>query len=174
MMPPTAGSTPDEVLWIAIRKLDLTPEDILADIGCGSGKVSIAVSPLVREVFAIDRRPEAIAYAREQARAAGTHNITYLEGEAPDVLMDRPAPDRAFIGGSRNLPAVIEALAAAGTGRMVVSCVRIETLGAAVAAMRRLGIFRESLLVQVAHSRDLAGGTMFSPANPVYLVIGGR
>jgi len=173
-MPPTAGSTPDEVLWIAIRKLDLSPEDILADIGCGSGKVSIAISPLVGEVYAIDRRPEALAYAREQAGATGRKNIIFIEGEAPGALGGRPAPDRAFIGGSRNLPDVIEALVAAGTGRMVVSCVRIETLGEAVAAMRRLGIFRESLLVQVAHSRDLAGGTMFSPANPMYLVIGGR
>jgi len=173
-MPPTAGSTPDEILAIALRKLDLSPGSIFADIGCGSGRVSIAISPLVREVYAVDRRPEAIAYAREQARAAGRKNITFLEGEAPGALAGRPAPDRAFIGGSRNLPEVIGALGAAGTGRMVVSCVRIETLGAAVAAMRRLGIFRESLLVQVAHSRDLAGGTMFSPANPAYLVIGGR
>jgi cobalt-precorrin-6B (C15)-methyltransferase len=173
MMPPTAGSTSDEVLAIALRRLDLAPGNILADIGCGSGKVSIAASPLVGQVYAIDRRPQSIAYAREQARTAGATNITFLEGEAPGVLRGRPAPDRAFIGGSRNLPAVIEALAAAGTGRVVVSCIRIETLGEAMDSMRRLGILRESLLVQVARSRDLAGGTMFSPANPVYLVIGG-
>jgi cobalt-precorrin-6B (C15)-methyltransferase len=82
-------------------------------------------------------------------------------------------PDCAFIGGSGRLPAVIEALASMGTRMMVVSCVRIETLGDAVSAMRGLGIFREALLVQVARSRDLAGGTMFVPAHPVYLVIGG-
>jgi precorrin-6B methylase 2 len=56
---------------------------------------------------------------------------------------------------------------------MAVSCVRIETLGQAVSAMRGLGIFREAILLQVARSRDLAGGTMFVPGNPVYLVIGG-
>jgi precorrin-6B methylase 2 len=56
---------------------------------------------------------------------------------------------------------------------MAVSCVRIETLAEAVSAMRELGIFREALLLQVARSRDLAGGTMFVPGNPVYLVIGG-
>jgi cobalt-precorrin-6B (C15)-methyltransferase len=172
-MKPTAGSTADEVLAVALQKLALRPEGILADIGCGSGKVSIAASPLVREVYAIDRRPEAVVYAREQALAAGAGNVIFLEGEAPGVLDGHPAPDRAFIGGSRNVSAVISALAAAGTGRMVVSCVRIETLGEAVATMRRLGIFRESLLLQVARSRDLAGGTMFVPGNPVYLVIGG-
>ena len=173
-MKPTAGSTADEVLAVALQKLALPPGGIFADIGCGSGKVSIAASPLVREVYAIDRRPEAITYAREQAVAAGLRNISFLEGEAPGVLDGRPAPDRAFIGGSRNISAVISALAASGIGRMVVSCVRIETLNEAVATMKKLGIFRESLLIQVARSHDLAGGTMFVPANPVYLVIGGE
>ncbi len=172
-MKPTAGSTGDEVLAVALQKLALPRDGILADIGCGSGKVSIAAAPLVREVWAVDRRPEAIAYARDQAGIAGAGNITFLEGEAPGALEGRPAPDRAFIGGSRNISAVIAALVAAGTQRVVVSCVRIETLGETVATMRRLGILRESLLIQVARSRDLAGGTMFSPSNPVYLVVGG-
>jgi cobalt-precorrin-6B (C15)-methyltransferase len=170
---PTAGSTADEVLAIALRRLALGPGDIFADIGCGSGKVSLAASSLAREVYAVDRRPEAVAWAREQARAAGARNIRFLEGEAPEALANLPAPDCAFIGGSGNLAAVIGALAARGTRRMVVSCVRIETLGEAVSAMRGLGTFREALLVQVSRSKDLAGGTMFVPANPVWLVFGG-
>ena len=171
--PPTAGSTADEVLAIALGKLAPRPDEVFADIGCGSGKVSIAASALAREVYAIDRRPEAIAWAREQARAAGSQNIRFLEGEAPGALAGLPAPDSAFIGGSGNLAAVIGALAARGTRRMVVSCVRLETLSTAISTMRDLGIFREALLVQVARTKDLAGGTMFVPANPVYLVIGG-
>ena len=173
-MKPTAGSTSDEVLAIALRKLDLSPRGVLADIGCGSGKVSIAASPHVREVYAVDRRPGAIAYARDQAAAAGVTNIRFLEGEAPRALEGLPVPERAFIGGSRNITPVIVALAARGTTGMVISCVRIETLGLAVATLRRLGIFREALHVQVARSRDLAGGTWFVPANPVYLVFGGE
>jgi hypothetical protein len=55
-MKPTAGSTSDEVLAIALRSLAPLPGDIFADIGCGSGKVSLAASPLVREVYAIDTR----------------------------------------------------------------------------------------------------------------------
>jgi len=195
--PPTAGSTADEVLAIALGKLAPRPDEVFADIGCGSGKVSIAAAPLAREVWAIDRRPEAIAWAREQARAAGAvnpakagrpadvekypalrdatsvGNIRFLDGEAPGALAGLPAPDSAFIGGSGNLAAVIGDLAARGTKRLVVSCVRVETLSTAISAMRDLGIFREALLVQVARTKDLAGGTMFVPANPVYLVIGG-
>jgi cobalt-precorrin-6B (C15)-methyltransferase len=171
--PPTAGSTADEVLAIALRRLAPRPGEIFADIGCGSGKVSIAAASLEGEVYAIDRRPEAIAWAREQARAAGARNIRFIGGEAPGALEGLPAPDCAFIGGSGDLAAVIRALAAKGTKRMVVSCVRIETLATAVSTMRELGIFSEALLVQVARSRDLAGGTMFVPTNPVWLVFGG-
>jgi cobalt-precorrin-6B (C15)-methyltransferase len=171
--PPSAGSTADEVLAIALRRLAPRPGEVFADIGCGSGKVSIAASPLVREVYAIDRRPEAVAWAREGGRAAGAGNLRFIEGEAPEALEGLPVPDCAFIGGSGRLPAVIAALAEKGTGRMAVSCVRIETLGDALSAMRGLGLLREALLVQVARSRDLAGGTMFVPAHPIYLVIGG-
>jgi cobalt-precorrin-6B (C15)-methyltransferase len=172
-MKPTAGSTADEVLAVALRKLAPLPGDRFADIGCGSGKVSLAASPLVREVYAIDRRPEAVAYSREQARAAGVTNIRFLEGEAPGILEGLPPPDRAFIGGSRNISGVIRTLASGGAARMAVSCVRIETLGEAVSSLRELGIFREALLLQVSRSRDLTGGTMFVAGNPVYLVIGG-
>jgi len=172
-LPPTAGSTADEVLSIALGKLAPCRDEVFADIGCGRGKVALAASPLVREVWAIDRRPEAVAYAREQVRGAGAANVRVVEGEAPEALAGIPSPGCAFIGGSGNLTAVIVALAGKGTARMAVSCVRIETLSEAVSAMRGLGIFREALLVQVARSHDLAGGTMFLPGNPVYLVIGG-
>jgi cobalt-precorrin-6B (C15)-methyltransferase len=36
--PPTGGPTKDEVLAIAMHKLDLKPADIFADIGCGPEK----------------------------------------------------------------------------------------------------------------------------------------
>ena len=172
-LPPTAGSTGDEVLAIALAKLAPRRDEVFVDIGCGSGKVSLAASSLAREVYAIDRRPEAVAWARERARLEGAGNIRFLEGDAPEALEGLPAPDCAFIGGSGNLAAVIRALTTGGTKRMVVSSIRVETLATAIGAMRALGIFREALLVQVARSKDLAGGTMFVPAHPIWFVIGG-
>jgi SAM-dependent methyltransferase len=66
MMPPTAGSTADEVLSIALGKLAPRRDEVFADIGCGSGKVGPRRLPPRPGGWAIDRRPEAIAYAREQ------------------------------------------------------------------------------------------------------------
>jgi len=84
---------------ITLFKLDLRPGDLFMDIGCGTGKVSIHASRQARRVCAIDRRSEAIEYARREAERAGATNIEFVEGNAADLIPDLPRPDAAFLGG---------------------------------------------------------------------------
>jgi len=158
---------------VSLAKLGIRPGDRVADVGCGTGKVAIAASRLAERVYAIDRRAEAIAYAREAAAAAGVSNIEFFEGDAVDVLADIGPLDAAFVGGSRRLPEVLDLLAGKVRGRIVVNAVMIETLQSAVATMQHLGIFVEAVHLQVARSAGIAGGVMFRPINPVYIIVGG-
>jgi cobalt-precorrin-6B (C15)-methyltransferase len=167
------GPTQDEVMAVSLAKLDLRPGARVADIGCGTGKVSIAAAGLADRVYAIDRRPEAIAYARRRAEDAGARNIDFFEGDAVDVLAGIGTIDCAFVGGSRRLPEVLDILAGKVTGRIVVNAVMVETLHEAIRSMKRLGIFSEAVHLQVARSADIAGGVMFKPCNPVYIIVGG-
>ncbi|HEC57202.1 MAG TPA: cobalt-precorrin-6Y C(15)-methyltransferase, partial [Candidatus Syntrophoarchaeum butanivorans] len=45
--------TKEEVLAIALSKLALKEDDIVLDIGCGTGNVSVAMSGYVKQVYAI-------------------------------------------------------------------------------------------------------------------------
>ncbi len=168
------GSTQDEVMAVSLAKLGLRNGDVVADIGCGTGKVSIAASKHVGHVYAVDRRPEAIARARRQAADAGVLNIDFYEGDAVDFLMGVDALDCAFVGGSQRLQEVLDLLSERVRRTVVVNAVMVETVYEAIRSMKRLGIFREAVHLQVSRSAEIAGGIMFKPLNPVYIIVGGR
>lgn len=167
------GPTQDEVMAVSLWKLGIRPGDVVADIGCGTGKVSVAAAGLAGTVYAIDRRPEAIAYARNTAAETGATNVEFFEGDAVDFLAGCGTLDCAFVGGSQRLAEVLDLLAGKVRRTIVVNAVLVETLGEAISCMKRLGIFREAVHVQVSRSAELGGGVMFKPQNPVYIIVGG-
>lgn len=167
------GPTQDEVMAVSLAKLDILPGDLVADIGCGTGKVSIAASRVAERIYAIDQRPEAIACARREAAAASAGNIEFFEGDAVEILPGIGHLSAAFVGGSRRLPEVLEILAGKVQGRIVVNAVMVGTLHEAIQSMQRLDIFIEALHLQVSRSSAIANGVMFKPNNPVYVIVGG-
>ncbi|HTY15546.1 MAG TPA: precorrin-6Y C5,15-methyltransferase (decarboxylating) subunit CbiT [Methanoregulaceae archaeon] len=169
----SGGPTKDEVMALSLFKLGINESDVFADIGCGTGKISLEVSSVAMKVYAIDRRKEAIALAREKAESAGAENIELFCGEAIDILPTIDRIDCAFIGGSGNLDRVLRILHTFHTRSIVVNAVKIDTLNLAINTMEQLGIFKEALHLQVGKSHTLAGGIMFKPLDPVYIVVGG-
>ncbi|MEI6292322.1 MAG: methyltransferase domain-containing protein [Methanomicrobiales archaeon] len=169
----SGGPTKDEVMAISLFKLGLLEGDIFADIGCGTGKISLAVSHRASEIYAIDRRKEAIELSRRKAERSGAENIRFFHGDAVDFLPTIDQLDCAFIGGSGNLDRVLRILHTLGTRSIVVNAVKVETLHMAITTMEQLGIFKEAVHVQVSRSFPLAGGTMFKPIDPVYIIVGG-
>ena len=168
------GPTQDEILAISLAKMDLREGDLVADIGCGTGKVAIAAARRAERVIAVDRRPEAIAVASGAITAAGCANIDLVEGEATEVLRAVDVLDVAFVGGSRDLDAVLELLSTRVRRTVVVNAVLLETLHRAVEKFRALGFAVEVAHVQVSRSKPLAGGLMLEPINPVYIITGRR
>ncbi len=168
------GPTQDEVMAISIHKLGLRHGDVFADIGCGTGKISVEAAGMAAKVYAIDLRDEAIEYARRLAGDRGVSNIEFLPGEASEMLPGIDGLDCAFVGGSKNLPQVLEALASQVRGNIVVNAVLLNTVKEAVDTMTKLGIFKEVIHVQVSRSHPLGDSIMFIPINPVYIIVGGR
>ncbi len=171
MLYPSGTPTQPEIIAVALSKLDLKPADVLADIGCGSGSVSIAAAPLVKHVYAIDNRDEAVRATNENIQERKINNISVLKGDAASVLKDIDF-DCAFVGGSKNLEQVLPILIKKGA-RFVVSAVRMETSALAIEILKKNNMFREIIQVQISRGRELGGGTMFKPENPVFLILGG-
>ncbi|HOT94420.1 MAG TPA: precorrin-6Y C5,15-methyltransferase (decarboxylating) subunit CbiT [Methanoregulaceae archaeon] len=166
------GPTQEEVLAVALQKLELGPDDRVLDLGCGTGSVSIAAAARVAEVVAIDRRPEAIAHAMQRAAEVEAGNIRFVEGEASNLLPALGRFDAAFVGGSRDLDTLLGTLADRVRRRIVVNAVLVETLSTALSRMNSLGIFEEAVHVQCSRAVPLAGSVFFRPIDPVYIIVG--
>ncbi len=172
MLYPAGTPSQPEIIAIALSKLDIKSTEVFADIGCGSGSVSIAAAKLAKKVFSIDNRNDAIIATSANIKEHCINNISLLKGDAcallPDIKMDC-----AFIGGSKNIKQVIEILISKPQVRFIVSAVKIETIAIALETMKRNNVFKELLQIQLSRGNELAGGTMFKPENPIFLIIGG-
>ena len=69
----------------------LTPEDAVCDAGCGLGHLSLALSPYVRTVTAVEREQRALAVLERELALRHIENVTPL---CADVFTHRP--DRPY------------------------------------------------------------------------------
>ena len=166
------GPTQDEIMAVSLFKLGLRSTDTVLEIGCGSGKVSIAAAQQATKILSIDKRPEAIKTARESAQKASIHNIEFFCTDAVDFLKSDRIYDCAFVGGTQDLDRILPVLAKKVRRTIVVNAVLLSTLAQAVATLQQLGIFCEVVQVQVARSHEIGGSIMFKPIDPVYIIVG--
>jgi len=166
------GPTQDEVMAVSLQKLGLRSTDTVLEIGCGTGKVSVAIANSVKKVVSIDIRPEAVTLATKTAKEVGRKNIEFSCTEATEFLRHDAEYDCAFIGGTKNLLAVLPVLAKRVKRTIVINAVLLSTVSDAVSALQELGLFVEVVQVQVSRSHAIAGSLMFKPIDPVYIIVG--
>ncbi len=172
MIYPPGTPTQPEIIAVALSKLELRSDDVFADIGCGSGSVSMSAAGFVRQVYAIDNRDEAVHATEVNISECGISNIRVLKGEASKLLPDLDI-DCAFVGGGKNINSVLDIMVQK-IPRFVVSAARIETAAETLEIMKKNSSFRELIQVMISRGHELAGGTMLRPENPVFLIVGGK
>jgi len=166
------GPTQDEIMAVSLFKLGLRSTDTVLEIGCGTGKVSIAAAQQVAKIFSVDKRQEAIKIARESAQKISIHNIEFFCTDAGVFLESDRIYDCAFVGGTQHLAQILPVLIKKVRRTIVINAVLLSTLAQAVAVMQQLGIFCEVVQVQVARSHEIAGSIMFKPVDPVFVIVG--
>ena len=77
---------PAAELAVIQRSLDLSPEDVLLDLGCGTGRLTVSLASGCRRVVAVDRFPASLAILRERARTLGLPNIADVEADASQPI----------------------------------------------------------------------------------------
>ena len=77
-------SSQDILDWI-VDFLPLDKELRVLDVAAGTGHLSRAIFPHVREVTAIDITPAMLAYAREETARINLGNISFVEGSAEQL-----------------------------------------------------------------------------------------
>ncbi|KKM80123.1 hypothetical protein LCGC14_1343090, partial [marine sediment metagenome] len=80
-------SSEEYLAWM-VGILPLQSDFRVLDVAAGTGHLSRAVAPHVREVVAMDMTPEMLAKGKEQAAQAGLGNIVFEEGDAAALRYD--------------------------------------------------------------------------------------
>lgn len=162
--------TKQEVRAAILSKLAVGPEDVCWDIGAGTGAVSVELALQCRAVWAVERKPEALALARSNREKFGAWNLRLIEGSAPAILEDFPKPDAVLIGGSGGeLPEILQAVRRANPkARVCISAISLETLHAAAAELRD----PEVTQISVSRSRPAGQLHLLLAQNPVFLITG--
>jgi precorrin-6Y C5,15-methyltransferase (decarboxylating) len=169
--------TKSEVRSVVLSKLRLRENDIVYDIGAGTGSVSVEAALTARcgHVYAFEREKEGCGLIRDNASKFGASNITVTEGSVPETLGGLPVPDAAFIGGSGGrLAEIAEVLLRLNPGiRLVVSAVALETITQTAALFERLPL-RDTEAVQIAvtRARHLGEHHLMLAQNPVFIFSG--
>lgn len=168
--------TKQEVRAAVLAKLAVRPEDILWDVGAGTGSVSVelALAAPRGRVYAVECRPEGCALIKANREKFRTRNLVLVEGLAPAALSDLPAPDAVFIGGSKgSLAAIVDAaLDKNPDARICVSAIALETLSAAVAVLTAKGRTVQVSQIAVSRAKAVGGLHLMMAQNPIYLITG--
>lgn len=168
-----APMTKAEIRAVVMSKLALPPHSICADIGAGTGSVSVemALAAYEGKVFAVEREPAAAELIRQNCRKFQVGNVVVHEGEAPAVLEALPPLTAAFIGGTGgHLADILKAIWRKNkNARIVLTAITIQTVNAALALWKESGAEPELILQSI--SRLKSG--MLIANNPIFIVSGG-
>jgi precorrin-6Y C5,15-methyltransferase (decarboxylating) len=171
--------TKEEVRCLSLRKLEIQPDDILYDIGAGTGSMSVEMARWAFEgvVYAIEKNDEALELIEKNRIKHGAFNIVVIKTQAPEHFAELPVPNKAFIGGSSgNIDTIVNALLEMNPKiKIVANAVSLQSLNQILNAYAVFGLTEtETICVNIAKSKKTGNYDIMTAQNPVYIVTGKR
>ena len=170
-----APMTKEEVRTVSLSKLRLSEDSVCYDVGAGTGSVSVemALRAWMGQVYAIEKKEDALALLKENKKKFAVDNLAIIPGVAPEAITELPAPTHAFIGGSSgNMQDIINLLLEKNPKvRIVINCITLDTVTEAMNAIRDFGL-EDVDIVQLAAARSKSIGRyhMMMGENPIYII----
>lgn len=169
--------TKEEIRILTMCKAKIRPDNIIWDIGAGTGSLSIEAALLAPqgEVYAIEKKDLAVDLLHQNiAKFNLEDKVKVIATEAPKGLDELPNCDVVFIGGSGKhmfeILDIIDSKLNEG-GRIIVNAVTIQTISEITTYMKQKENYTyEAIQVQVNRLRQIGSYDMFNAQNPVYIV----
>lgn len=166
--------TKTEVRVLSLAKMALQPNDVVWDIGAGSGSVSIEAALLAPggKVYAVEKNREDVEILGRNLAKFRVRNVVPVHGRAPEALEGLEDPDAVFLGGTggdmeKILDRCLERLRPGG--RLVANLATVENLSEACRWLKQRGLEADVSLVQVSRGAPILNLTRFEALNPVFI-----
>jgi precorrin-6B C5,15-methyltransferase / cobalt-precorrin-6B C5,C15-methyltransferase len=171
--------TKKEVRLAILGELALQPQQIVWDIGAGTGSVSIEIARLcpTSQIFAVEKTSMGSSLITKNSQRFQIDNIKSINGKAPEVLGDLPHGDRIFIGGSDgNLVDILHICSQKLTkkGLIVMAFATIEYQLQAINWLSNHNWQYRLLQLQISRSIPISHLTRLTPLNPVTIITAGK
>ena len=168
------GPTKEEIRALVISKVCLTDEDVVVDVGCGTGGLTLEFAKRARKVYSIDINEDAIKTTRKNLEKFGLENkVELLEEEGLAALDHIEDFTKLMIGGSGgNIKNIIEAgyLKLPVGGKIIITSIVLETATESVEMLKALGAKPEVVNLTVSKGTLLDRGVMMKALNPITIV----
>lgn len=83
---------PPAVIDALVEAFSLSQQDVVLDLGCGTGQLALPIAEHVRAVLGVDPEPDMLAAGRRAARECGVSNVAWMAGSDSEL----PAIARVF------------------------------------------------------------------------------
>lgn len=166
--------TKSEVRAVCLSKLCLTENAVCWDVGAGTGSVAIEMALQARhgQVYAIERKEDAVALLAENRAKFHADNVVVVPGIAPEACRELPAPTHVFIGGSSGNMAEILSLILEKNpnARIVATAIALESIAELTSCMKTFA-FKETEVVSLSVARDRKAGSyhLMTGQNPIFI-----
>ena len=169
--------TKEEVRTIQISKARLRPGQLVYDIGCGSGSISVEAAIQVEssgKVLAIDYDKNAIELTKKNIEKFELSNISLIFGNTKEKISELESADAIFVGGTGGDTAEIVEMCQDKLktgGRIVIGTILIETIYTILQILEKLQFSSVDITqVTISKSRKTSTGTMMLARNPVTII----
>ncbi len=167
--------TKSEVRSVVLSKLRLRETDTLWDIGAGTGSVSVEMALFARfgKVCAVECSDEGCSLIRQNAQRFGLYNLRLIQGMAPQACEGLPAPDAAFIGGSKGkLGEILSLLRQKNPAvRVCISAITLETACDSLKLLAEFGFEGiEAVQVSISKTKRAGRSNLLMANNPVFVI----
>lgn len=169
--------TKEEVRAVQISKARLASANIVHDIGCGSGSITVEAALQVGQegkIYAVDVDPKAVELTKKNLDKFGISNVELIIGDAKQKISGLPMADAIFVGGTggdtKDIVVLCHGKLKPGA-RIVIGTILIETLYAVLDVINKLDFSDIDITqITVSKSRKTSTGTMMLARNPVTII----
>jgi len=168
--------TKEEIRAVQISKARLGIGNIVYDIGCGSGSVTVEAALQVEstgKIYAIDFDSNAIELTKKNLQKFELSNVDVILGNAKEEVVKLPHADAIFIGGTggdtKEIIELCQTKLKSG-GRLVIGIILIETLFSVLGIIEKKFTSVDITQITISKSRKTSTGTMMLARNPVTVI----
>ncbi|WP_268541389.1 precorrin-6Y C5,15-methyltransferase (decarboxylating) subunit CbiT [Candidatus Nitrosotenuis cloacae] len=168
--------TKEEARAVQISKARLSEGNIVYDIGCGSGSITVEAALQVGagKVYAVDIDPKAVELTKKNLAKFGVSNVEVILSDAKDRIPSLPDADTVFIGGTGGDTQEILRLCQEKLkrgARIVIGVILIETLYSVLDVIYKMDFSDIDITqVTISKSKKTSTGTMMLARNPVTII----